>query len=556
MIAPAARFLLATAAAMLLGCRPHPSGPAPPAPPSPVRFTERAEAAGIRFRHWDGGWGKRLFIEPLGGGCAWLDYDGDGWEDILLLNGAALKGCPPGKQPLDPYPALFRNQQDGTFRDVTAEAGLHLRQYAIGAAVADYDNDGDPDLFIAGYGPDRLLRNDSGRFRDVTAAAGLADPALGTSACWLDYDRDGLPDLYVCNYVRWTETLDRPCERDGTPIYCLPESYPAAANHLYRNLGGGRFRDVTVAMRADGAEGKSLGVVPLDFDGDGWTDLFVANDSTPSFLFRNEEGRRFREYGLGAGVSYPRSGHPTAAMGVDIADFDRTGLPGLAIGNFMDEGMTLFRNRGDLQFEDVTETAALAVPTLRSLTFGLLFGDFNQDARPDLFLANGHILDNIAEVHPGATYAQRPALMLRGEGGRHFDGGGQAGLTEPVVGRGAAMADYDLDGDLDVMMTVLNGTPRLFRNDTPGGSWLGVRVKGGRSGRDGLGARIEVETVDGVQVDWVRSGGSYASESARARLFGLRGAPRVRRLTVRFPGGRSVELRDVQPNRYVLIEER
>jgi len=521
---------------------------------SAVVFTDVTTQAGIRFVHNAGRTGKKYLPETLGGGCAFFDADGDGWVDILLLNGKDL--TPRGRRSL---PALYHNNHDGTFTDVTSGSGLDVEMYAMGVAVADYDNDGRDDVSVTALDGDHLFHNEGrGKFRDVTASSGIQNSSFGASAAWLDYDRDGKVDLFVANYVQWSPKNDLWCSLDGaTKSYCTPESYKGTRSRLFHNLGGGRFEDATDRAGLGDPTSKSLGVTVLDYNGDGWPDLFVANDTQPNKLYRNLGNGTFKEEGVAAGVAYGEDGVARGAMGADAADYDRSGRPHLLVGNFTNQMLGLYHNEGNGLFVDEAPSSAVGRASLLSLAFGVFFFDYDLDGYPDIFAANGHIEDEIGRVQPKISYAE-PPLLFRNLGGRKFENVSASvgpAFTRSMVARGAAYADYDHDGDLDILIANNNGPACLLRND--GGNrnhWLSVRLSGTKSNRDGIGAVVRVITPSGRQWNMVRSGSSYCSQSDLALTFGL-GAETQAAIEVDWPSGVHRRYENVAANHRLVIDE-
>jgi hypothetical protein len=520
------------------------------------RFTDVSAAAGIRFTHNAGKAGKKWLPETMGSGCAFLDLDGDGWADILLLNGRDW--TPRGRKSVA---ALYRNNHDGTFTDVTAWSGLAFETYAMGVSAGDYDNDGRPDLYITSLDGDRLFHNEGGmRFKDVTAASGIANRRFGASSAWFDYDRDGRLDLFVANYVSWTPQGDLWCSLDGvSKSYCTPESYRGVSSRLYRNLGGGRFEDVTAKAKLDDANSKSLGVTVLDFDGDGWPDLFVANDTQPNKLYRNLRNGTFAEAGVAAGVAFGEDGTARGAMGVDWSDYDRSGRPHLLVGNFANQMLGLYRNEGNGLFVDEAPRSAVGKASLLSLTFGLFFFDYDLDGWPDIFAANGHIEEEIGRVQPKVRYAQPPLLFRNLGKGRFEEVSSRLGpdLQRPRVARGAAYADFDHDGDLDILLTTNGGSAVLLRNDAveAGRHWLAVKLRGTRSNRDGIGAVVRLESPSGKQWQMVHSGSSYCSQSDTVLTFGLGADASTTYLEIEWPSGLKQRVARPASDRILAVEE-
>ncbi|HYS25539.1 MAG TPA: CRTAC1 family protein [Vicinamibacterales bacterium] len=522
-----------------------------------VTFTDVTAAAGIHFQHTSGAFGRKYLPETMGSGVAFLDADGDGRQDLFLVNSTKWPGRPGPAS----YPALYRNRGDGTFVDQTRAAGLQIEMYGMGVASADFDNDGRADLYVTALGRNHLFRNaGGGRFVDVTDRAGVADPGFSTSAAWLDYDRDGFLDLFVAHYVEWSIDKDLFCTLDGTrKSYCTPESYHGQSPTLFHNTGHGTFDNVTRAAGVYDPDAKALGVALLDYDNDGWIDLFVANDRQPNRLYRNARNGTFSDVGLTAGVAFDETGTARAGMGVDAADYDGSGRDSIAIGNFSNEMMSLYTSEAHGLFIDRAPATAIGRSSLLKLTFGLFFFDYDLDGRPDLFAANGHVADDIASVQRNVTYAQPPDLYWNA-GMRRFEDAGRvagAGFQRPMVARGAAYADYDADGDLDLVITANNGPARLLRNDEGNrNNWLRVSAIGGPANRDAIGARLQV-FIDGTPGPSARikSGSSYGSQSELPLTFGLGRATKVSALKVTWPDGRVETVPTIDANQAITVQE-
>jgi hypothetical protein len=521
------------------------------------QLTDVTRQAGIDFRHNSGAFGEKYLPETMGPGCAFLDYDNDGWMDMLFVNGMDW----PGHKRSATTPKLYRNNRDGTFSDVTKRAGLDVELYGLGVAAGDYDNDGFPDILITCVGQNRLFRNTGkGSFVDVTKTSGLGGrEAFSTSALWLDYDGDGLLDLFVCNYVRWSPAIDVRCSIDGErKSYCTPEAYRGDTCWLFRNRGDGTFEDRTVQAGLFDTTSKSLGVALLDYDGDGRTDLFVANDTQPNKLYRNLGSGKFEETALTAGVAFSHDGKARAGMGVDAADYDRSGAPSVAVTNFNNEMLGLFRNNGKGEFTDIAPDAAIGRITRGSLGFGCMFFDADLDGWLDLLVVNGHIDDIAASLRSDVGHAQPPNL-LHNQGGRGFrDVALQAGsdFAAPKIGRGAAVADFDLDGDADVLITENGGPARLYRNEQRGGNRsIRFELRGTKSNRDAIGAKVRIESGGERQELLVKGGSSYLSQSELPLTFGLGRRDRVERAVIRWPSGREEEFTNLSAgNRYRCVE--
>lgn len=527
---------------------------------APAQFVDVAPQAGIRFRHTSGQSGRRFTAETVGSGCAFLDYDGDGRLDLFFVNSSRLPGFQ-GKGPF--LSALYRNEGDGTFRDVTRAAGLTLDCYGMGVAVADYDNDGDPDLLITAYGGSHLFRNDGGRFTQVTHQAGVTKPQWGSSAAWFDYDRDGHLDLFIGNYLRWSPDTNRVCGTPERPRICGPTYYEGTTSVLYRNMGNGTFVDVTRQARVDRPNGKALGVVVWDMDDDGWLDFVVANDSQPNWLFRNNGDGTFTEMGVEAGVAYGPRGQARAGMGIDTADYDHSGRETILIGNLSGEGLAFFRPlTGGRSFTDAADEVGLFQPSLPFTTFGARFVDVDLDGFPDILTANGHVNEEV--IYSGGSFAFEQRMQLfhnePAEAGRRRFRDVTAisgpGLNTPRVGRGLAIGDYDGDGDPDLLVSSNDGAAALLRNEgPPRGRWLAIRLIGTRSNREAIGARVRVTVGGRTLTGWVRSGGSYASEDERVARFGLGRLTRVERVEVRWPGGQKETVENLPVDRMVVLRE-
>lgn len=520
------------------------------------RFTDITKAAGIDFKHNSGRAGKKWLPETMGSGVALFDADGDGWLDVLLVN--SKDWVPKGRKSLS---ALYRNNKNGTFTNITAGSGLDVEMYAMGVAVGDYDNDGRKDVYITALEGDRLFHNEGGgKFRDTTAAAGIKNADFGTSAAWFDYDKDGKIDLLVANYVRWTPKGDLWCSLDGvSKSYCTPESYKGTASRLFHNLGGGRFEDTGLKAGIGDPTSKSLGITILDYNSDGWPDVFLANDTQPNKLYRNQKNGTFVEEGVAAGVAFGEDGVARGAMGVDAADYDRAGRASLLVGNFSNQMLGLYHNEGKGLFVDEAPRSSVGRASLLSLAFGVFFFDYDLDGWLDIFSANGHIDEEIGRVQPKIKFSQPPLLFHNLGGGKFEDVTAKLGpdLAKPMVARGAAYGDLDNDGDLDIAVATNHGPACLFRNDAnpARNHWLRVRLEGTKSNRDGIGSVVRVETASGKQWQMVRSGGSYCSASDLAVTFGLGKDTSVKSLEVEWPSGVKDRMQNVQAGRAVVLVE-
>lgn len=529
-------------------------------PRSPgMRLVDVTASAGITFRHNNGAYGGKLLPETLGSGCAFLDYDADGWQDILLVNGSDWPGRARQRSTL----RLYRNNRNGTFTDVTQAAGLDVELYGMGVAVGDINNDGFPDIFVTCVGQNRLFRNTGkGSFVDATKAAGLAGRiGFSTSALWFDYNRDGLLDLFVCNYVKWSAEHDVFCSVDGAQkSYCTPEAYRGDTCWLFRNLGDGKFEDVTATSGVFDTSSKSLGVAMLDYDQDGWPDLFVANDTQPNKLYRNLRNGTFRDVALEAGVAFDADGKARAGMGVDVGDIDNSGRPALAITNFEHEMIGLYRETRPGVFEDVAVRAGVGQPSRSTLGFGCLFADLDLDGLLDLVVANGHIDETVRGMPGTVGSAQPPHLFLNQGQGVLRDVAAAVGgdFAQPKVGRGLACGDFDRDGDLDLLMTTNNGPARLYRNDQIAGNRsIRFHLTGTTSNRDAIGATVRIFHDGGAPSRLVKSGSSYLSQSELPVTFGVGRRDRVDRVVITWPSGRTDEFKGLSTGRaYDCVEGR
>jgi hypothetical protein len=515
------------------------------------QFADVTAAAGLTFRHNNGAYGGKLLPETLGSGCAFLDYDADGWQDILLVNGADWPGHRRQRSTL----RLYRNNRNGTFTDVTRAAGLDIEMYGMGVAVGDFNNDGFPDVFVTCVGESRLFRNTGkGTFVDVTRASGLGGRrAFSTSAMWIDIDRDGLLDLFVCNYVKWSLEQDVFCSLDGKQkSYCTPEAYRGETCWLFRNRGNGTFEDVTATCGIFDSSSKALGVALIDHDQDGWPDIFVANDTQPNKLYRNQRNGTFKEIGLQAGVALSADGKARAGMGVDVGDFDNTGVQGLAITNFEGEMIGLYRRTQAGTYRDIATAAGVGFPSRNVLGFGCAFADFDLDGQLDLMTVNGHIDDTVRNIRGNVGYAQRP-LLFQNQGSARFrdvSAAVGAGFAQSWVGRGLACGDFDRDGDVDVLITTNNGPAVLLRNDqTAGNRSVRFRLRGTTSNRDAIGSSVRIFYAGVSQSRLVRSGSSYLSQSELPVTFGVGRRDRIDRVVITWPDGRSEEFKGLAAGR-------
>jgi len=521
-----------------------------------IRFTDVTAKAGIRFVHTNGAFGKKYLPETLGPGCAFIDFDGDGWQDILLVNGTTW----PGQPRRGSTPQLYRNNRDGTFIDVTRTAGLAVEIYGMGAAIGDYNNDGADDIFITALGQSRLFRNTGkGTFTDATAAAGLGGKdEFSSSAAWVDYDKDGQLDLVVANYVQWSIDKDIHCTLDGSrKSYCTPESYKGASPRLWRNNGSGTFSDVTAKAGLQDATSKGLGVAILDQNMDGWPDILLANDTQPNKLYVNNGKGSFSDRGVLSGIAFSEDGVARAGMGVDAADYDRSGRPSVIISNFSNQMLSLYHNEGSGLFVDEAPRSEVGRASLLTLGFACFFFDYDLDGWLDIFVANGHIEADIERIQSRIKYAQPPHIFRNNGGGKFTDVTKALGpeFAAPRVARGAAYADIDNDGDLDLLMTVNGGAARLFRNDSGTNKSVRIRLAGERSNRNGIGAVVKVNAGPDRQWQMMRSGSSYLSQSELVLTFGLGNRAQADSIEITWPSGQIDRLANVAAGQLVTVRE-
>ena len=527
-----------------------------------IQFIDVTSEAGIQFRHVNGAKGDYHLPEQLGAGGAFLDYDTDGDLDLYLVNSGDL----PGESSSESYTSvLYRNNGNGTFTNVTSGAGVgNTGNYGIGAACGDYDNDGDPDLYVTNFGPNVLYRNNGdGTFTNVTQTSGVGDPLWGSSATFLDYDRDGNLDLYVVNYLRYPLDFPHaPCEVDGIRILCHPKNYDGAPDRLFRNNGDGTFTNVSEAAGFKGVEGphsgKGLGVVAADFDNNGDVDIYVANDDTPNYLYYNNGDGTFTEMGLLAGCAYSFNGVAQAGMGVDAGDYNGDGFLDIFVTNLSYETNALYKNNGDGTFSDVIYAAHLGDESFLFVGFGTRFFDFDNDGHLDIFIANGHIIDNIAQVTDILTYAQRNQLFHNNGNGTFSEVSFNSGtyFQRESVSRGAIFGDFDNDGDCDIVTTQVNQPAQLLRNE--GGNhqnWLRVKLVGVISNRDGIGARLTLRTGSRSWVQEVRTGSSIMCSNDPRCHFGLGDNSIVDRLEILWPSGIVQILEKVTANQEIFVIE-
>jgi hypothetical protein len=545
---------LATASAL--------SGQAPTSPlaSSPVTFRDITQKAGIHFVHNNAAFGKKYLPETMGPGVAFIDYDNDGWQDIFLVNGTDW----PGRPSKHSTPKLYHNNHDGTFTDVTHKAGLDVELFGMGVAVGDYDNDGFDDLFITAMGQSHLFHNNgNGTFTDVTQKAGLMGPKeFSTSAAWVDYDRDGELDLVVANYVQWSLEGDLYCTLDGkSKSYCTPESYKGTAVRLWHNRGDGTFEDATKKAGLAEPTSKTLGIAILDYDNDGWPDILFSNDTQPNKLYRNNGNGTFTEKAVVAGIAFSEDGVARAGMGVDAADYDRSGAASILITNFANQMLSLYHNEGKGLFVDEAPRSEVGRATLLTLGFGCFFFDYDLDGWPDIFIANGHIDGDIQRVQPNVKYAMPPHLF-RNVGKGNFQEVTKtlgSAFNTPRVGRGAAYGDINNDGRPDLLLSTNGGPTFLFENDaTPGfpaNKSLRIKLVGTKSNRDGIGTVVKLTAGGTTESQMMRSGSSYLSASELVLTYGLGQLNQAEAVEIRWSSGQVDKLSTVAAGQTVTVTE-
>ncbi len=519
-----------------------------------IRFSDITAELGVEFRHVNGESGQKYFIEPIGSGVVLFDFDNDSDLDLYLINGSDLLGRTSSVVPTN---RLYRNDGD-TFTDVTTQAAVGDTGYGLGGCVGDYNNDGFTDLYVTNYGLNVLYRNNGdGTFTDVTESTGIAGNQFSSGCAFVDIDADGYLDLYVVNYVQFDLETTPECTRQGIRTYCTPEVLQGAADILYRNSGDGTFIDITAEAGISGGNGKGLGVVCGDVDNDGDVDIFVANDTTPNFLYLNasDAAIKMTEDALFAGVALSEEGRAYSGMGANLGDFDNDGYLDIVITNFQDQTNSLYHNAQSGFFNEVSFAKGIGEKSLRYLAWGVDFVDFNNDRWLDLFVANGHLDDNIAEIDPIGTYAQPNQLFLS-NGGVSFEAAADAAIAVQKVSRGTAFGDIDNDGDMDIVVSNLKDTPTVLRNDGGNASqWLQVKLIGTHCNRDAIGARVVLVSGDVTQTREVKSGSGYLSQNDLRLHFGLGNATRVDTLTVRWLCGKVQTLQNIETNRVLVISE-
>jgi len=558
-VACAAGAIVAICATSNIGIakgRAQQKAPAISASGTAIHFEDITRAAGIEFVHNNGAFGKKWLPETMGPGVAFIDYDNDGWQDILLVNGTAWPGHPGKHSTL----ALYHNNHDGTFTDVTQKAGFAVEMYGMGVAIGDFDNDGYDDIFVTALGQNHLFHNNgNGTFADVTKKAGLWGPnEFSTSAAWVDYDRDGHLDLVVANYVQWSPETDIYCALDGKKkSYCTPEPYKGTSVRLWHNRGDGTFEDATQKAGLYDVASKSLGVAILDANQDGWPDILISNDTQPNKLYINNGNGTFSEKGVPAGVGYSEDGIARAGMGVDAGDYDRSGYPSVLITNFSNQMLALYHNERNGLFVDEAPQSDLGHATLLTLGFGCFFFDYDLDGWLDIYVANGHIEDAIERVQPRVRYAEPPHLFHNLGDGKFKEVTSSAGtaFAAPRVARGAAYGDINNDGAPDLLVSTNGGPAALFRNSGATNHSLRIKLIGTKSNRDGIGAVVQVSAGSDTQTQMLRSGSSYLSSSELILTFGLAAHTQADAIEIRWPSGQVDRLQNVPADQIVTIKE-
>jgi hypothetical protein len=557
---------LLTAVAVVIGC-PGGTGPpllaqaSPPGTAAAIRFTDVAAGAGLTLLNIHGDEAKDYIVDTNGNGAAFFDHDNDGDLDALVVNGSTRDAIRSGGHAMA---ALYRNEGNGRFTDVTAAARLTARGWGMGVCVADFDNDGFEDVYLTALGPNVLYRNTgAGAFADVTARARVGDARWSTNCAFADYDRDGDVDLYVANYVAFDEKTVPPpgalpnCRYGKVPVFCGPRGLTGEPDALYRNEGNGTFTDVTARAGVTDPGHYGFGVLFSDLDDDGWPDIFVANDSVPNLWFRNRRDGTFSEQALVSGLAVSGDGREQAGMGADAGDYNGDGRLDVIVTNFTDDYNTLYENGGQGVFADVTHAAGLGVAALPYMGWGVGLVDMDNDGLLDLFVANGHVHPAADRSGLGSRFLQRK-LLFRNRGDRRFEPVAAArgdGLLIEKSSRGAAFGDYDNDGDIDVLVVNLNDRPTLLRNETRGGGWVTLQLRGGASNRDGIGAKIRVTAGGRTQVREVRSGGSYLSHNDMRAHFGVGATSRVAPVEIRWPSGLVQTIAELDAGRFYVVEE-
>ena len=523
-------------------------------------FSDQTEFSGIKFTHLNGMSKRKYLPETMGSGCLFFDYDSDGFLDIFLVNsGTSCANINEPRTQLNEINRLYRNKGNGTFSDVTMKAEMNKNTgFGMGCIAADYDNDGDQDLYLTNFGMNQLYRNNGdGTFTDATKQAGVANAHWSVSASFGDYNLDGFLDLYVTNYLDYNIETAHPCSLEGVHIYCGPHEYPGAPDTLYRNNGDGTFTDVTARSGVMNS-GKGLGVLFTDYNNDGYPDIFVANDAVEDYLYRNNRDGTFTDVAVAAGIAYNSEGRATASMGIANGDYDNDGALDLFVTNFSLEVNSLFHNDGDGFYTMTTFEAGLAEPSFSRLGFGTQFLDIDNNGTLDLLVANGHVWDNVTQITPSLSYKQTCQLFLNNGKGKYQDITNSAGIffNSPVVARGTSSGDYDNDGDIDILISCCGGTPILLRNDSKSENrWLKIQLTGTTGNRNAIGTKVYLKTHKTTYLREVTSGGSYASGNDYTLHFGLGATEAVNSIEIQWLGGNVQHLENVSTNRLIQIVE-